>query len=130
MLTDKSNYEDAFDKMLANSLKKHIEPDRPDFAERLLRQIELSRQKKILALIVFEERLALAGCIVLPLAAVITFLFFPQITLSISGWVQNLFAISIHRGLNYVSAIHLWYVFIIISGIALYCIFDFAIEEC
>ena len=36
MLTDKSNYEDAFDEMLANSLKKHIEPDKPDFAERLL----------------------------------------------------------------------------------------------
>lgn len=129
MPADKSNYEDAFDKMLASSLKKHIEPDRQDFAERLLRQIELKSQKKILAQIVFEERLALAGCIILPLAAVITFLFFPRITLTVSGWVENLFAISIQAVLNYVSVIQPWYVFIIISGIALYCTFDFVIEE-
>ena len=115
--------------MLRSSLKKHIEPNRTDFAERLLRQIELRKQKKILAQIVFEERLALSGCIILPLATVITFLFFPQITLTVSGWIQGLFTISIQTFLNYISEIQLWYVFIIISGIALYCIFDFVAEE-
>jgi hypothetical protein len=129
MLTDKSNCEDAFDKMLRCGLKKHIEPDRPDFGERLLRQIETRRQQKILAEIVFEERLALAGCIILPLAAVITFLFFPEIPRAVSGWVQSLFSISSQMVLSYVSEIQLWYVFIIITGIAIYYIFDFVAEE-
>jgi hypothetical protein len=129
MLTDKSNCEDAFDKMLKSGLKKHIEPDRPDFKEGLLRQIETRRQQKILAEIVFEERLALAGCIILPLAAVITFLFFPEIPRAVSGWVQSLFSISSQMVLSYVSEIQLWYVFIIITGIAIYYIFDFVAEE-
>jgi hypothetical protein len=129
MLTDKSNCEDAFDKMLKSGLKKHIEPDRPDFKEGLLRQIETRRQQKILAEIVFEERLALAGCLISPLAAVTVFLFFPEIPRAVSGWVQNLFAISLQTILNYVSEIQLWYILIIITGIALYCIFDSVAEE-
>jgi sterol desaturase/sphingolipid hydroxylase (fatty acid hydroxylase superfamily) len=129
MLTNKSDYEDAFDKMLRCGLKKHIEPDRPDFGERLLRQIETGRQQKILAKVVFEERLALAGSIILPLAAVTVFLFFPEIPRAVSGWVQNLFAISLQTVLNYVSGIQFWYILIIISGIAVYCIFDFVVEE-
>jgi hypothetical protein len=129
MFTDKFNCEDAFDKILKSGLKKHIEPNRPDFKERLLRQIETRRQQKILAEIVFEERLALAGCIILPLAAVTVFLFFPEIPRAVSGWVQNLFTISLKTVLDYVPEIQLWYVFIIITGIAIYYIFDFVAEE-
>jgi hypothetical protein len=129
MLTNKPNYEDAFDKMLRCGLKKHTEPDRPDFKERLLRQIETRRQQKILAEIVFEERLALAGCIILPLAAVAVFLFFPEIPHAVSSWTQNLFTISRQTISDYVPKIQLWHAFIIIAGIAIYYVFDFVTEE-
>jgi hypothetical protein len=68
--------EDKFGEMLGRALQSHSEPVPADFTERMLSRIEEAEQQRILARVVWQERLALAGCIaagVLAIAAVVVF---------------------------------------------------------
>ena len=56
--------EGQLDKMLEQVLQAHTEPVPADFTERVLRQIREAEEQRILARVVLQERLALAGCIV------------------------------------------------------------------
>ena len=76
MVTGKLN-EDKFDEILGQSLRRHSEPVPPGFTERTLSQIEEAVQKEILARVVWQERLALAGCLVFGALAVIGVTVFP-----------------------------------------------------
>ena len=57
--------DDDFDKALAKALKSHTGPVPYNFTERVLGQIRREHERKDLARVVLQERLALAGCIVL-----------------------------------------------------------------
>ena len=57
--------EDNFDKTLAKALKSHTGPVPYNFTEQVLEQIRREHEQKVLARVVLQERLALAGCIVL-----------------------------------------------------------------
>jgi len=70
--------EDNFDRMLGRALRSSSEPVPADFTERMLERLRESEQRRILARIVLQERLALAGCIVLVAAAVTAVLVFPD----------------------------------------------------
>lgn len=70
MPTDKLSERD-FDKMLGRHLRSSSEAVPADFTDRMLRQIRQLQERKILARIVLQERLALAGCIALVAAAVL-----------------------------------------------------------
>jgi len=76
MVAGKLN-EDKFDEMLGQSLRRHSEPVPAGFTERMLSQIEEAEQKEILARVVWQERLALAGCIVFGALAAIGVTIFP-----------------------------------------------------
>ena len=69
--------EDKFDEKLGRALRSYSEPVPADFTERTLRQIRHAEEQKILARVVMQERLALAGCILAGIAAVIAVVFFP-----------------------------------------------------
>ncbi|GAG10494.1 unnamed protein product, partial [marine sediment metagenome] len=56
---------DKFDKTLRQALQLSSGPSPADFTERILRQIRQAEERRILARVVLQERLALAGCIVL-----------------------------------------------------------------
>ncbi len=74
--------EEKFDKMLFQALQKHSEPVPADFTDRMLRQIREAENRRILAHVVVEERLALASCIVLGVMAIVAVAAFPDIAVS------------------------------------------------
>jgi len=77
MMTDKLN-EDKFGEMLGRALQSHSEPVPADFTERMLRQVREAEEQRILARVVWQERLALAGCIVLGVIAIVAVAVFPD----------------------------------------------------
>lgn len=76
MSTNRLN-EDRFDHMLQRSLQGHCEPVPAGFTARVLREVEISEEQRILARVVWQERLALAGCILLGAAAFVGALLSP-----------------------------------------------------
>ncbi|MFQ6036445.1 MAG: hypothetical protein ACE5NM_11470 [Sedimentisphaerales bacterium] len=78
MPTDKLS-EDKFDEMLGQALKGHSVAVPADFTNRMLRQLREAQEQKILARIVLQERLALAGCIIFGSVAIIAATVFPDI---------------------------------------------------
>ncbi len=82
--------EDKFDEMLGRALRGSPEPPflppaggkGADFTDRMLRQIREAEEQRILARVVLQERLALAGCIVLGIIAIVVAVVFPGIATS------------------------------------------------
>jgi ABC-type microcin C transport system permease subunit YejE len=75
MSIDKLN-ENKLDKILRRTLRAPLQPSPADFTERVLKQIRTVEERRILAKVVWQERLALAGCIavaVAGIAAAVTF---------------------------------------------------------
>jgi len=82
MSTDKLS-KDKFNEMLGQALKGHSEPVPADFTNRMLRQLRETQEQKILARIVLQERLALAGCIIFGGVAIIAATAFPGIAAAV-----------------------------------------------
>ncbi|UCG57611.1 MAG: hypothetical protein JSU70_22435 [Phycisphaerales bacterium] len=76
MPTSRPN-EDRFDDMLRLSMQGHREPVPAGFTARVLREVERSEEQRILAHVVWQERLALAGCIVVGATVFVGTLLFP-----------------------------------------------------
>ena len=70
MPTDRLSERD-FDRLLQRTLRSSSEPVPADFTRRMLKQIRESQERKILARIVLQQRLALAGCVALVAVAVL-----------------------------------------------------------
>lgn len=77
MPTDRLS-EHEFDRMLGRALRSSLQPVPADFTQRMLKRIRQSEEQKILARIVLQERLALAGCIALVAAVLAGGLAFPD----------------------------------------------------
>ena len=77
MLANRLNADDKFDKMLGRTLRSSSPGAPADFSERMLRRIRQAEEQKILARVVLQERLALAGCIVFGAAAIVAVAVFP-----------------------------------------------------
>jgi len=77
MPTDRLN-ECDFDQMLGRALRSSSQTVPANFTGRMLRRIRDSQERRILARIVLQERLALAGCIALPIAVLAGGLAFPD----------------------------------------------------
>jgi hypothetical protein len=78
MLADRLNKDDKFDKMLGRTLRRSSQAVPADFTQRMLKQIRQAEEQKILARVVLQERLALAGCFALGAAAIIAIVIFPD----------------------------------------------------
>ncbi len=78
MLADKLNKDDKFDRMLGRTLRSFSPSVPTDFTERMLGRIRQAEEQKILARVVLQERLALAGCIVFAAAAIVAVAAFPD----------------------------------------------------
>ena len=64
--------------MLGRALRSSSEPVPADFSQRMLGRIRQAQEQKILAHVILQEKLALAGCIVFGAAAIIAVLAFPE----------------------------------------------------
>ncbi len=78
MLADRLNKDDKFDEMLGRTLRLSSQAVPADFTRRMLGQIRQAEEQKILARVVLQERLALAGCFALGAAAIIALVAFPD----------------------------------------------------
>ncbi len=69
---DQNKYHNAdnFDGLLAGALQKHTEHTRPGFTDKILKQVDVIEQQKLLAKIVMQERIALTGCVTLAISFV------------------------------------------------------------
>ena len=77
-LSDRLNKDNKFDEMLGRTLRSSSQAVPADFTQRMLRQIRQAEEQKILARVVLQEKLALAGCFALGAAAIIAMLAFPD----------------------------------------------------
>ncbi len=128
-----------FDEMLGESLRGHSEPVPADFTERMLRQIEEAEQRRILARVVWQERLSLAGCIVFGILAAVGVAVFPG---KIAGILRAIAAGFAERGGAYIDGVSKsipidavrseWQVYIILAlalVFAAYCIVDMLVGD-
>ena len=61
-------FEDKFDGLLSKRLKQKKISVRPGFSGEVVRKLQIMEERRLLAKVVLQERLALAGCIVLTAA--------------------------------------------------------------
>ena len=74
--------QDKFDRLLGQALRRHCEPVSPDFTGMTLTRIRQAEERRILARIVLQQKLALAGCIALGGIAIVVALAFPHIAVA------------------------------------------------
>lgn len=138
MVAGKLN-EDKFDEILGQSLRRHSEPVPAGFTERMLRQIEEAAQKEILARVIWQERLALAGCLVFGALAAIGVTIFPG---RIAGVLRGIVTGFTERGRAVVDGIgqtisietvrsewQLYAVLALVLGFAVYCLVDMLVGD-
>jgi hypothetical protein len=78
MLADRLNKDDKFDEMLGRTLRSSSQPVPADFTRKMIERLRKAEEQKILARVVLQERLALAGCFVIGAAAIIVMAAFPE----------------------------------------------------
>ena len=72
--------DEQLDEILRQSLREYSVAVPDDFTAKISKQIREEHQRRILAKVVLQERLALAGCIILGVIAVVFAVIFPDIT--------------------------------------------------
>jgi len=128
MSTNKLN-NDEFDEMLGKALRQHSEPVSADFTERMSKQIREAEERKILARVILQERLALAGCIVLGVIAVVIAAVFPNIAVSFTEQIGNL-TDKISQIIETIS--NQWRFYAVLAGVfgfAVYCLADLLVGD-
>jgi hypothetical protein len=90
MPADKFQNEKQFDRMLTDGLRRCEKTVSADFADRVLSSVQLQAQQKLLAKVVLQERLALAGWIITSIGAIAVIVFLQQITETLSGLTARL----------------------------------------
>ena len=104
----------AFDKTLSRALQNHSEAVPAAFTERILEQIKQAEEQRILARVVMQERLALAGCVVLGILTVASLFIFPDIT---SGAKEVLWNYIYKAARVAEIADYKWYLFTVCAGL-------------
>ena len=64
---------------LTRALQRHREPMPADFTARVLRRLRQAQVQKILARVVLQKRLAVAGCVIFSCIAIVAVRVFPEI---------------------------------------------------
>ena len=85
-----SQTEKQFDRMLTDGLRRCEKTVSADFADKVLSGVQMQTQQKLLAKVVLQERLALAGCIMTSIGAIAVILIFPQVIETLSERIMQL----------------------------------------
>ena len=81
--------ERKFDELVSQRLRDYTPTVPSDFTKRMMRRIREVEEQRILARVVIEERLALAGCILLAVVAILTAAIFPEAVTGLSGHIET-----------------------------------------
>jgi len=87
MSANKSNKE-KLDEMLRRALPRHTEPVPAHFTHKLLTQLRETEERRILARVILEERLSIAGCVAVATIAIVAALVFPSIAESFTNQIE------------------------------------------
>ena len=121
--------EKQLDEMLGQALRQHSEAVPADFTERMLRQIREAEEQRILARVVLQERLSLAGSIVLGIIVLVVAMAFPGIAVSFTKQLMG----SITKIGQAIEAVrHEWQlytVFVGVFGFAVYSLVDLLVGD-
>ncbi len=121
--------QDKFDEMLGQRLREHTEPVSADFTDRILRRIKEDQQQKILARVVMEERVALAGCVALGIITIIVTAAFPGIAANFTKQV-DVFINKISQTIEAVNYEWRFYMaFVGVFGFAVYSLVDLLVSD-
>jgi len=82
--------QEQFDAILSSSLRKKKIKVADGFVDNVVSRLTQAQQQKILARVILQERLALAGCILLPVLAVVGALIFPEALRVVVGFTEGL----------------------------------------
>jgi hypothetical protein len=94
-----------------------------DFTGRMLRQIKEAENRRILARVIMEERLALAGCIVLGIMAIVVVVVFPGVAVSF----KELAAASIYKITQTIEAVcYDWQLYTVLAGVFGFAVYSLA----
>ena len=120
---------DEFDEILEQALQSHSEPVPADFTARMLSRIKEVEQQRILAHIVWQERLALAGCIILGAATIISaFLFSDALTTSLSniaaGLMEQKQALYDETSFAIATFINEWPLYLVFAGVFAFVVYS------
>ena len=129
MSVDRSQSQDRFDRMLRGGLCGYKETVRADFADDVINCARLQAQQRLLKKVIWQERLALTGCILIPVAAIAAILIFPQIIGTFSEWTTllcgNIARILVTGKIEWQK----FAVYAAAAGVAVYSIFDLFFAE-
>ena len=129
METDNDRHNDQLDRTLTTALRGHKLPRRNDFADKMLVRLKEQQQQEILARVILQERLALAGIISLPIVAVVVILFFPETVIGFSAWLSDKCNIIAQSVLTLTDQWQLWMVALLAVGVAIYSVVDLILTE-
>jgi hypothetical protein len=120
---------DKFDVMLSGALQEHSETVPADFTDRISRKIREAEERKILARVILEERLALTGCIALSIIAIVAVVFFPGIAVGFKELVET----SIYKATQALETIRYgWHIYVVFAGVfgfAVYSLMDLLVGD-
>jgi len=123
------NKEEKFDEMLGRALQGHSEPVPADFTARMLRQIREDQEQRILARVVLQERLSLAGSIALGVIVVVVAMAFPGISVNLVKQAGG-FISKISQAVEAVRyEWQLYTVFVGVFGFAVYSLVDLLVGD-
>lgn len=128
MSADKLN-RDKFDEVLRQGLRRHLESSPADFTARTLSRIREAEEQKILARVVMQERLALAGCIVLGIITIVVAVVFPSVASGLTKQAE-LFIAKISQTIETVS--YEWQYYTVLMGVlgfAVYSLVDLLVDD-
>jgi hypothetical protein len=121
--------EKQFDEMLERALRGHLEPVPADFTKRMLRQIDSAEEQRILARVVLQERLSLAGSIVLGIIVLVVAMAFPDIAASLTKQLMGSIS-KISQGIEAFRYDWQFYtVFVGVSGFVVYSLVDLLVGD-
>jgi hypothetical protein len=128
MSVDKLN-EDKLDEMLRRTLRAPLQPSPADFTERVLKQVRAAEEQRILARVVWQERLALAGCIAVAIAGIAAAVIFAAID---GGFTPTIQLLIYQTGQDIKTFSSQWQLYTVFAGVFVftgYSLIDLLVSE-
>ncbi|MGA2915652.1 MAG: hypothetical protein ABSE89_06455 [Sedimentisphaerales bacterium] len=119
----------GFDKFLKDSLKQYRPPVPADFSQRILSRLEEFEKQKALRKVVWQERLLLAACILLPIAGIILVLMFPNILQMPAQLYDTIYLLAQKTAANIILQWQLWTIYAAIAAFVLYAAYEVLLAD-
>jgi uncharacterized membrane protein len=129
MLSENEQNERKFNLMLKKALKQHREPAQQEFVQRLIDKVQTIEQQKVLRRVIWQERMLLAACILLPIAGVILVLMFPNVLLVPVQLYKTIYLLAKETAANMVQQWQLWISYAAVMIVVMYGVHEVMLAD-